>query len=307
MRQYKIIFQWQKKKSKIQSLYSCIQVNNNNKSCRCHINILEIWLCVSFKAQVCRFSFTKYYTSWFRRFRRISSAWVEWKPVYSWSSMAQVWGATDFGCSCTGRSVCGQIYCPIRSGRSGTLTARIMLVWPELGIHPVTTITMSPGLKNPLTFPMGAGGWRGERKGWERGRAHEKYSIISRDNNNNNTCNHKCRLTYLHAIVDPVVYIVGPHRSRQRVVEDRENPPQQLGLTGHLRNMTETNWTEHLALTLSGFRVSLSPRLPALKMHCLMVLWGASDKSVQQMGYVTLFQQDVCKWHKFSSIHIKIC
>lgn len=33
------------------------------------------------------------------------------------------------------------------------LTALMMLVWPEPGIQPVTTITMSPDLKNPRSFP----------------------------------------------------------------------------------------------------------------------------------------------------------
>lgn len=40
----------------------------------------------------------------------------------------------------------------------GTLTALIMLVSPDPGIQPVTTITMSPDLKNPLAFPGVKGG-----------------------------------------------------------------------------------------------------------------------------------------------------
>ncbi len=41
----------------------------------------------------------------------------------------------------------------VRSGCYSTLTALIMLVWPDPGIQPVTTITMSPDFKNPLAFP----------------------------------------------------------------------------------------------------------------------------------------------------------
>lgn len=48
---------------------------------------------------------------------------------------------------------------PLRSGCYGTLTALMMLVWPDPGIQPVTTITMWPDLKNPLAFPEG---WRRE-------------------------------------------------------------------------------------------------------------------------------------------------
>lgn len=40
-------------------------------------------------------------------------------------------------------------WCPAH----GALTALMMLVWPEPGIQPVTTITMSPDLKNPRAFP----------------------------------------------------------------------------------------------------------------------------------------------------------
>ena len=50
---------------------------------------------------------------------------------------------------------CGglQHWSRLRSTCYGTLTALIMLVWPDPGIQPVTTITMSPDLKNPLAFP----------------------------------------------------------------------------------------------------------------------------------------------------------
>lgn len=43
--------------------------------------------------------------------------------------------------------------CRRRCSAQGALTARMMLVWPEPGIQPVTTITMSPDLKNPRAFP----------------------------------------------------------------------------------------------------------------------------------------------------------
>lgn len=104
------------------------------------------------------------------------------------------------------------------------LTALMMLVWPEPGIQPVTTITMSPDLKNPRAFPdedsepeldLCYGPPRGE------------------------SGNQSEALTDIHAKVDSAVHVVGPDGSGQRVEEDGEHPPQELGLTGHLRKTTE--------------------------------------------------------------------
>lgn len=102
----------------------------------------------------------------------------------------------------------------------GALTALMMLVWPEPGIQPVTTITMSPDLKNPRAFPD------------KRQRARVKPLPGSQAGTRE-------ALTDVHAKVDPAVDVVGPDGSRQRVEEDREHPPQELGLTGHLRKTTE--------------------------------------------------------------------
>ena len=41
-----------------------------------------------------------------------------------------------------------------------TLSTRMMLVWPEPGCQPVTTITRSPELRKPQSFP---GGEEGEK------------------------------------------------------------------------------------------------------------------------------------------------
>lgn len=45
-------------------------------------------------------------------------------------------------------------------------------------------------------------------------------------------------LTDIHAEVDSAVDVVGPDGSGQRVEEDGEDPPQELGLTGHLGETT---------------------------------------------------------------------
>lgn len=111
-----------------------------------------------------------------------------------------------------------------------TLTALMMLVCPDPGIQPVTTITMSPVLKNPRALPGGR-----VRRGVRRG-------APSHTNTNNNiswtletgTRRHTHTQTYVHAKVDPVVDVVGPDRGGQRMEESREHPPEQLGLTGHL-------------------------------------------------------------------------
>lgn len=90
-----------------------------------------------------------------------------------------------------------------------------MLVWPDPGIQPVTTITMSPDLKNPLAFPEEVGehkqrGSVSKTKSW-----HKQREIQTA---------HTHTLTYIHAKVDSVVYIVGPDRSRKRVEEGRKHP-----------------------------------------------------------------------------------
>lgn len=87
----------------------------------------------------------------------------------------------------------------------------MMLVWPDPGIQPVTTITMSPDLKNPLALPDKVHG--GDKKqSWRvsdvpPGCLEAPPPLAD-------------TLTYVHAKVDSVVHIVGPDGSRQRVEED---------------------------------------------------------------------------------------
>lgn len=90
----------------------------------------------------------------------------------------------------------------------GTLTALMMLVWPDPGIQPVTTITMSPDLKNPLALPDK------ETKKQRRRVSEMSRRAVWRRRPQADT------LTYVHAKVDSVVHVVGPDRSRQRVKED---------------------------------------------------------------------------------------
>lgn len=101
-----------------------------------------------------------------------------------------------------------------------TLTALMMLVWPEPGIQPVTTITMSPGLKNPRALPDEDG---------------ERECHLPLDDEPAKSGKRREALTYIHAEVDPAVDVVGPDRSGQRVEEPREHAPEQLRLAGHLR------------------------------------------------------------------------
>lgn len=44
----------------------------------------------------------------------------------------------------------------------------------------------------------------------------------------------RAALTDIHAKADPAVHIIRPDGSGEGVEEDREHPPQELRLTGHL-------------------------------------------------------------------------
>lgn len=94
----------------------------------------------------------------------------------------------------------------------GTLTALMMLVWPDPGIQPVTTITMSPDLKNPLALPDKV--HEGDKKQRRRVSETSRRVVWRRPPLSADT------LTYVHAKVDSVVHVVGPDGSRQRVEED---------------------------------------------------------------------------------------
>lgn len=87
----------------------------------------------------------------------------------------------------------------------------MMLVWPDPGIQPVTTITMSPDLKNPLALPDKV--HEGDKK-QRRCVSETSRRAVWRRHPPVDT------LTYVHAKVDSVVHVVSPDGSRQRVEED---------------------------------------------------------------------------------------
>lgn len=98
----------------------------------------------------------------------------------------------------------------------GTVTALMMLVCPEPGLQPVTTITISPVLKKPRALPA------------ERQKLTHTYTLT-----HTHTCS-SLTLTDVHCKCHAVVHIIGPDLSGRSWEQGGENAAEQLWLTGHL-------------------------------------------------------------------------